>query len=128
IGREWDLPHSPEMQSIADFGLRNFEQALNSLSRAHQLATEQGNVHTQVNAVVLTARIHLCRGAPERAVETLETREPRITSPGMEGDYLATRAFALACCGRTGEAKEVVAASEEITTHLEARVLRAFAR
>src|SRR5207244_159911 len=101
---------------------------LRSLARAHRLATEQGNIHTQVNAVVLTARIHLCRGAPERAVETLETREPRMTNPGMEGDYLATRGFALACCGRIDEARELVAASERITTHLEARVLRAFAR
>jgi ATP/maltotriose-dependent transcriptional regulator MalT len=128
FGLEWVLPHALEMQAIAEFGLRNFDQALRSLARAHQLATEQGNIHTQVNVVVLTARIHLCRGAPKRAVETLETREPRMTNPGMEGDYLATQAFALACCGRIDEAKDLVAASERITTHLEARVLRAFAR
>jgi LuxR family transcriptional regulator, maltose regulon positive regulatory protein len=128
FGLEWVLPHALEMQAIAEFGLRHFDQALKSLGRAHQLATEQGNIHTQVNVVVLTARVHLCRGAPERAVETLETREPRMTNPGMEGDYLATHAFALACCGRVAEANQLVAASERITTHLEARVLRAFAR
>jgi DNA-binding CsgD family transcriptional regulator/tetratricopeptide (TPR) repeat protein len=128
FGLEWVLPHALEMQAIAEFGLRDFEQALKSLARAHHLATEQGNIHTQVNAVVLTARIHLCRGAPERAVEILETREPRMTNPGMEGDYLATHGFALACCGRIDQASELVAASESITTHLEARVLRAFAR
>jgi ATP/maltotriose-dependent transcriptional regulator MalT len=128
FGLEWVLPHALEMRAIADFGLRHFEEALRSLTRAHRLATNQGNIHTQVNAVVLTARIHLCRGDPERAAKTLETREPRMTNPGMEGDYLATRGFALACCGRVDEAKGLVAASEEITTHLEARVLRAFAR
>jgi LuxR family transcriptional regulator, maltose regulon positive regulatory protein len=128
FGLEWVLPHALEMQAIAEFGQRNFEQALRSLDRARQLANEQGNVHTQVNAVVLTARIHLCRGAPERAVRTLDTREPQMTNPGMEGDYLATQAFALACCGRVEETEELVAASERITTHLEARVLRAFAR
>lgn len=128
FGLEWVLPHALEMHAIADFGLRNFEQALRSLARAHQLATDQGNVHTQVNAVALTARIHLCRGAPARAVEILETREPGLTNPGMEGDYLATQGFALACCGRIAEARELLAASGRITTHLEARVLRGFAQ
>jgi LuxR family transcriptional regulator, maltose regulon positive regulatory protein len=127
FGLEWVLPHALEMQAIAEFGQRNFEAALRSLSRAHKLANEQGNVHTQVNAVVLTARIHLSRGAPERAVRALELREPRMTNPGMEGDYLATQALAVACCGRAREANDLVAASERITTHLEARVLRAFA-
>jgi LuxR family maltose regulon positive regulatory protein len=128
FGLEWVLPHALEMKAIAEFGQRDFDQALTSLERARHLASEQGNIHTQVNVVVLTARIHLCRGAPERAVRTLETRDPRMTNPGMEGDYLATQAFALACCGRVREAEKLIAASEKITTHLEARVLRAFAR
>ena len=40
FGLEWVLPHALEMRAIADFGLRNFEQALRSLARAHRLATE----------------------------------------------------------------------------------------
>jgi LuxR family maltose regulon positive regulatory protein len=128
FGLEWVLPHALEMRAIADLGLRNFDDALNTLSRARRLATQQGNLHTQVNTVVLTARVHVCRGAPERAVEVLETREPRFTSPGMEGDYLATRGFALACCGRTDEANRLLLASEAVTSHLEARVVREFAK
>jgi LuxR family maltose regulon positive regulatory protein len=127
FGLEWVLPHALEMRAIAEFGQRDFDQALKSLARARQLANSQDNIHTQVNAVVLTARIHLCRGAPERAVQTLDARDPGMTNPGMEGDYLATQAFALACCGRVSEARDLIAASERITTHLEARVLRAFA-
>jgi len=46
----------------------------------------------------------------------------------MEGDFLATHGFALACCGRTADAEELLRASEAVTTHLEARVLRVFAR
>jgi DNA-binding NarL/FixJ family response regulator len=46
----------------------------------------------------------------------------------MEGDYLATQAFALACCGATSEAKNLLAESEAVTDHLEARILRAFTR
>jgi DNA-binding NarL/FixJ family response regulator len=46
----------------------------------------------------------------------------------MEGDFLATQGLALACCGRADEAKRVLASSEAVTNHLEARALREFAR
>jgi len=125
---EWVLPHALEMRAIAELGLREFESALKTLARARRLATEQGNSHTQVNSVILSARVHACRGAPERAVNLLETRGPRFTSPGMEGDYLATHGFALACCGRIDEARRLLVASESVTSHLEALVLREFAK
>jgi LuxR family maltose regulon positive regulatory protein len=125
---EWVMPHALQMQAIAQTGKRNFEGALKGLARARRLADEQGNIHTQVNGLALTARVHLCCGAPERAVEILEKREPRFTSPGMEGDYLATNAFALACCGRTDEAQRLVDASERVSSHLDARALRDFTR
>jgi LuxR family transcriptional regulator, maltose regulon positive regulatory protein len=125
---EWVLPHALEMRAIAQTGKRDFDGALKSLFRARRLADEQANIHTQVNGVVLTARVYLCCGSPERAVNVLETREPRFTSPGMEGDYLATHAFALACCGRTAEAQRLVEASEQVSSHLDARALRDFTR
>jgi LuxR family maltose regulon positive regulatory protein len=124
----WVIPHALEMQAISQVGLREFDAALTTFSRTARLAKEQGSVHTQMNAGVLTARVHLARGAPERAVRLLEQLEPRATSPGMEGDFLATHGFALACCGRTAEARELLEASEAVTTHLEARVLREFSR
>ncbi len=128
LGLEWVTPHALEMRAIADFGLRHFERALKTLRRAHHLASEQGNVHTQVNTVVLAARVHLARGSPDRAVQALGDREVRFTSPGMEGENLATHGLALACCGRVDEARNLLDRSDELTSHLEARVLRAFAR
>jgi ATP/maltotriose-dependent transcriptional regulator MalT len=125
---EWVLPHALEMQALVHIGLREFTSALQTLAEAHDMASQQGNVHTQVNVTTLKARVHLCRGAPERAIDVLETRAPRFTSRGMEGDYLATGAFALACCGRTDEAKRLIAESQAVTSHVEARVLRDFAR
>jgi DNA-binding NarL/FixJ family response regulator len=125
---EWVMPHALEMRAIAQTGKRDFEGALKSLARARRLADEQANIHTQVNGLVLTARVHLCCGAPERAVAVLETREPRFTSPGMEGDFLATNAFALACCGRTDEARRLMHASEQVSSHLDARAVREFTR
>jgi LuxR family maltose regulon positive regulatory protein len=125
---EWVLPHALELQAISQLGLREFEDALKTLLRTARLADEQGGVHTQLNVGVLRARLHLAQGAHERAVQVLEQLDPRSTSPGMEGDFLATHGFALACCGRTADAEELLRASEAVTTHLEARVLRVFAR
>jgi DNA-binding NarL/FixJ family response regulator len=46
----------------------------------------------------------------------------------MQGDFLAIRALAYACCGDGARALELVLASEECTAHIDARVVRAFAR
>jgi ATP/maltotriose-dependent transcriptional regulator MalT len=128
FGLEWVLPHGLEMRGIAQFGLRDFKSALRTLAESHRLATEQGNIHSQLNSLVLEARIHICRGAPDRALEVLEARGRHRANSGMEGDYLATQAFALACCGALSEAMRAVAQSEAATNHLEARILRAFTK
>jgi LuxR family maltose regulon positive regulatory protein len=128
FGLEWVLPHGLEMRGIAQFGLRDFKGALRALAQSRRLATEQGNIHSQLNSLVLEARIHICRGAPERAVEVLERRGRRATNSGMEGDYLATQAFALACCGALPQAMHSLSASEAVTDHLEARTLCAFTK
>ena len=128
FGLEWVLPHGLEMRGIAQFGLRDFKGALRTLAESRRLATEQGNIHSQLNALVLEARIHICRGSPERALVVLEGRGRGRANSGMEGDYLATQAFALACCGARPEAMATLAASEAATDHLEARILRAFTK
>jgi LuxR family transcriptional regulator, maltose regulon positive regulatory protein len=125
---EWVLPHALDLLAIAQTGIRDFEGALKTLRRALRLATEQANIHTQVNGLVLTARIYLCRGAPEQAAKLLDTREPHFTSPGMEGDYLATQGFAQACCGNVTRARELLAASEATSSQIDSLVLRAFAQ
>jgi DNA-binding NarL/FixJ family response regulator len=46
----------------------------------------------------------------------------------MQGDFLAVRALAYACTDHGARALELVSASEECTDHIDARVVRAFAR
>jgi LuxR family transcriptional regulator, maltose regulon positive regulatory protein len=123
---DWVLPHALEMHACAAIGRRDFGRALKTLARVRRLA--QGNAHTELNVDVLRARVFLCSGTPERAVAILENRGGDATSPGMHGDYLATRGLALACAGRVTEAIDLLEASELVTTHLEARVLSAFGR
>ena len=125
---EWVFPHALEMRAIAQLGMRDFPGALATVAQAQRIAIDQGNVHTQVNAIVLTARVYLAQGSPERAVDVLSNRSSRSTSPGMEGDYLATLGFALACSGRPLEVEPMLVESAEVTDHLEARALRCYAR
>jgi LuxR family maltose regulon positive regulatory protein len=125
---EWVFPHALEMRAVAQLGLRDFQGALGTIAEAQRIAIDQGNVHTQVNGIVLTARVHLAQGSPERAVDVLLNRSARSTSPGMEGDYLATLGFALACSGRPLEAEPMLIESADVTDHLEARALRGYAR
>jgi DNA-binding NarL/FixJ family response regulator len=46
----------------------------------------------------------------------------------MDGEYLATHAMALACCGRSREAQSLIVESERISTQLHASAAREFAR
>jgi DNA-binding NarL/FixJ family response regulator len=46
----------------------------------------------------------------------------------MEGDYLATEAFALACGGQAEKAHELLTASEATSSQIDSLVLREFAR
>lgn len=125
---EWVLPHALEMLAVAQTGQREFDAALKSTSRARRLAMAQGNLHTEINGVVLTARIHLCRGAAEYAAKLIEQRDSRFTSPGMEGECLSTHALALACSGQARRARELISSSESVSHQLEAFVVREFAR
>jgi LuxR family maltose regulon positive regulatory protein len=123
---DWVLPHALEMHASAAIGRRDFQRALRTLARVRRLA--QGNAHTELNVDVLKARVFLCSGAPERAVALLKDRQGDATSPGMHGDFLATMGFALVCCGRLKEGTQLLDSSENVTTHLEARVVSAFGR
>jgi LuxR family maltose regulon positive regulatory protein len=123
---DWVLPHALEMQASAAVGQRDFRNALKTLNRVRGLA--EGNAHTELNVDVLKARVYLCSGAPERAVALLKDRGGDATSPGMQGDFLATLGLALACCGRVSEGQAHLDASEAVTTHHEARTLSALAR
>ena len=125
---EWVKPHALEIRGLAKLGLREFDAALATLKDAYSLATAQGNLHSQMSSVLLTARVFLSRGESERAERALFVDWDRKASSGMEGEYLATRALALACCGDCDGAIEHVSASEAVTNQIDGRVLRSFVR
>lgn len=127
-GLEWVRPPALELRGAAESGLREFDRAALSLREAYQLSEARSDLHGQLNASVLLARTHLAQGAPERALEATTLEIDRPPGPTMQGDFLAMRALAYACTGDQARALELVVASEECTDHIDARVVRAFAR
>ena len=128
FGLDWVEPHGLEMKALAQIGLRDFQGAQAALRTAWQLAEAADDFHAQVNAQALLARVSLAQGAPERALELLDMSGSRNVGPGMEGEVRSMRALALACRGAIEAAEAEIEVSESITTHLEARGLRAFAK
>jgi LuxR family maltose regulon positive regulatory protein len=126
-GLEWVRPPALELRGSAEWGLRQFNKAALSLREAYQLSEARSDLHGRLNASVLIARTHLAQGAPQRALEATTLEFDRPPGPTMQGDFLAVRALAYACSGEGLRAQELVAASEECTDHIDARVVRAFA-
>ena len=121
---EWVKPHGLELKGLAESGLRKFRSALSALGQANSLAAAQGNLHSQMSSVALTARIFMARGEHERALKLVVTDWERRASSGMEGDYLATKALVLACCRKPLEAMRFLEASNKVSDQIDGRVLR----
>src|SRR5439155_18213524 len=114
-------------RGLAQIGLRDFDGAQAALRTAYRLAEEAHDVHAQLNATALMARIPLAQRMPSRALDILETTASRAAGPGMEGELRSMRALAFACMGQLGDAEREIQASASITSHLEARGLRTYA-
>jgi LuxR family maltose regulon positive regulatory protein len=127
FGLDWVRAHALELKGLAQIGLKDFEGAYAALRTAYRLAEEANDFHAQVNAVTLIARIPLAQGTPSRALELLETSRSRAAGPGMEGEIQSMRALIFACMGRLEEAEAEIAASDALTSHLEALGLRTYA-
>jgi DNA-binding CsgD family transcriptional regulator len=63
----------------------------------------------------------------DRALAVTEGHWPELPTRGMYGEFLASRALALACAGRSTEALRGVVEAQSTTSSVEARTLSAFA-
>jgi LuxR family transcriptional regulator, maltose regulon positive regulatory protein len=128
FGLDWVIAHALELKALAQIGMRDFQGAQTALRTAWKLAEAAEDFHAEVNAQALLARIPLAQGAPARALGLLDMSSHRSVGPVMEGEVRSIRALALASGEAIEEAEAEIAASESISTHLEARGLRAFAK
>ncbi len=126
-GLDWVRPHGLELKALAQIGMRDFDEAQSGLRTAYKLAENSDDRHAQANASAISARILLAQGEASRALQVLERSRFLNAGPGMEGELRSIRALALASLGHLDQAALEVNASAAITSHLEARGLRAYA-
>jgi ATP/maltotriose-dependent transcriptional regulator MalT len=120
--------HAVCTRAMARLGQRAFSAALRDVETAFELATEADDLHCQMNSLAISARIHLAQANESRALDISRTTWPRLPSPTMLGDFLATRSLVEAVAGDTEKAKAALADAEAASAHREGRALRAFAR
>jgi DNA-binding NarL/FixJ family response regulator len=125
---EWVKPHVLETKGLAQIGMRDFDSALLTLKKTSSMAARQGNLHSQVSSVLLTARVFASRGEHERAARTLAVNWDRSASKGLEGEYLAMNALVLACRDQPIEATRHIRRSESLTNQIDGRVIRGYVR
>ncbi len=90
-------PSALATQAIANQGLRMFAEAHRLLRRLDELVERGGDVHGQLDARAIRARVLLAQGRARAAVAVSAARPRRTPSASMWGEYLATHALALAC-------------------------------
>ncbi len=108
-------------------GLRQFTRCDGILRRLEARYSEQRDMHGHLNVRALRARLCLAQLRPEEALrETCEVFD-RFPTRAMYGEYLATRAVALAVAGEFSTAMRVVREASALTRSVDTRVLCACA-
>ena len=119
VGRpqvEWSL-------AAVELGLRHFarcDQLLRNMDRYHDQRTD---LHLDLNARALRARLYLAQNRPWKALEITEGNYELYPSRAMYGEYLATRALALAVSDECTEALRVATVASALTGAIDTEVL-----
>jgi DNA-binding CsgD family transcriptional regulator len=105
---EYDLefarPHATWATALVRIGLRRFGEAERLLQTLEDGAAERSDEQHTLNARILRARLLLQTGKPDEAVDLTSRECPARLYPSWRGEYLATRAIALAASERAEEA------------------------
>jgi DNA-binding CsgD family transcriptional regulator/tetratricopeptide (TPR) repeat protein len=123
FGLAFGRPHIEWSLASAELGLRHFSRADALLRRVEHHADENGDFHLQLNARVLRARSYLAQQRPQEAVLVTSDDFVEFPSRAMYGEYLSTRALALAIVGSTAPALETASRARTLTGAVETQIL-----
>jgi len=127
-GLDFVLSPAYTARALTALGKGRFSQASRLLSRSRMLARAQEDTHNQFEVAAVRARVLI---AQRKFAEALEIEPPSSTegiSSGMQGEWLACRAIALAGYDEDAEAARVANDATQMTTSLEAIGLAIAAR
>jgi len=115
-------PHLRTLEAAAAFGLRDFSGADSALREVEEHAQKVDDLYIQLNSRALRARILLAQHRTEEAIAVLSSDWEAHSDRLMYGEYIATRALAMAVDGKADEALATAHAATETTAGIEARV------
>ncbi len=120
------IPHVEWLVAWMELGLRRF---FRSDALLHKIESRQaGNLHTELNVRALRARLHLAQQRPVDALEVTADDFDSYPSRSMYGEYLSTRALALAIVGDLSGALVTSTRALELTRAMDTRILCAAVR
>jgi ATP/maltotriose-dependent transcriptional regulator MalT len=125
---EFALPYANWTAALAKLGLRRFGEAERLIQTVEDSAERTADLGNAVNAAALRARLLLQMGQPAEALRLVRREIDAPVIPSWMGEYVATRALALACLDRVDDAIETAARATSISNVAEVRGLAATAR
>jgi LuxR family maltose regulon positive regulatory protein len=124
---DFALPYGNWSAALAKLGLRRFGEAERLIQRVEDTAERTADLGNAVNASTLRARLLLQMGQPAEALRLVRRDIDGPVIPSWLGEYVATRALALACLDHLDEAIETAAEATAISNVVEVRGLAATA-
>ncbi|MGZ4333291.1 MAG: response regulator transcription factor [Gaiellaceae bacterium] len=125
---EFAQPHSQWNSAYFALGLRRFGAAERWLQKLEDSITDHPLDYHVLNTRILRGRLALETGRVHEALSALPVVKREVVIPSVHGEYLATRALALAVQGAADPAIRASAAATEVTSAVEVRVLSAAVR
>jgi ATP/maltotriose-dependent transcriptional regulator MalT len=121
FGLKFAVPHALIPKAAALAGRRQFAQAQRTLREATETANETGDEFSLGNIIVQRARLMLLQGDAKAAAEFSSSVTVPSVLGSMTGEFLSTRAMALAAVGKVDDASDLVKASRRSTNSVETR-------
>jgi ATP/maltotriose-dependent transcriptional regulator MalT len=118
-------PHSLWNHAYVALGLRKFGHAERMLQKLEDSIDSHPLDFHLLNARILRGRLALETRRVESAIGALPPIKREAVIPSVQGEYLATRALALAVAQRPRDALNAADAAHDVTNAVEVRVLRA---
>jgi DNA-binding NarL/FixJ family response regulator len=116
-------PHIEWSLASVELGLRHFARSDALLRRVEQHADEADDFYLQLNARVLRARLALAQRRPHEALALTADDFDPFPTRAMYGEYLATRALALAIAGDFSGGIATARQAGRLTRAVETQVL-----
>ena len=128
FGFAFGTPHVEWSLAAAELGLRHFARCDALLRRIERHLSRNSDIHIQLNARALRARLLLALQRPKEALAITSVDYAKYPIRAMYAEYLSTRAVALAVVGARSEAIATAKEAETLNACLDATVLSAAAR